>query len=97
MAAKQQQIDISSLGIGELQQLHQQLSAEVNNFASSMVALQQTAARFGAAGQSVEELQGAKQGQHVMLPMTESLYIPGRLENVESVLVEIGTGYFVEV
>jgi hypothetical protein len=33
----------------------------------------------------------------VLLPLTESLYVSGALESVESVLLEIGTGYFVEV
>jgi len=33
----------------------------------------------------------------VLLPLTESLYVGGSLESVDSVLLEIGTGYFVEV
>lgn len=36
-------------------------------------------------------------GQPVLLPLTESLYVGGALESVDSVLLEIGTGYFVEV
>lgn len=31
-----------------------------------------------------------------MLPLTESLYVSGNLESVDSVLLDIGTGYFVE-
>lgn len=33
----------------------------------------------------------------MLLPLTESLYVSGRLESVETVLLEIGTGYYVEV
>lgn len=36
-------------------------------------------------------------GQPVLLPLTESLYVSGALESVESVILEVGTGYFVEV
>ena len=36
-------------------------------------------------------------GQPVLLPLTESLYVSGALESVDTVLLEIGTGYFVEV
>lgn len=36
-------------------------------------------------------------GQPVLLPLTESLYVSGTLESVETVLLEIGTGYYVEV
>ncbi len=36
-------------------------------------------------------------GQPVLLPLTESLYVSGTLESVDTVLLEIGTGYYVEV
>lgn len=36
-------------------------------------------------------------GQPVLLPLTESLYVSGTLESVDSVLLEAGTGYYVEV
>ena len=92
-----QQVDITQLSLPELQDLQQQLSTEVGNFVNNMVTLQQTAAKFAAAGQSVEHLKEQKQGQPVLLPMTESLYVPGTLESVDTVLLEIGTGYYVEV
>jgi prefoldin alpha subunit len=91
------QVDLSQLNIKELQGLHQRLSTEVANLTSSAVALQETAARFATAGQSIEYLQEQKQGQSVLLPLTESLYVSGSLESVERVLVEVGTGYYVEV
>ena len=94
--SRPQQVDIFQLGIGELNQLHQQLTYGVNNFMNSLIALQQTAGRFASAGQSVEQLKDAKQGQNILLPMTESLYVPGTLESVETVLLEVGTGYYVE-
>lgn len=92
-----QQMDITQLSVPELQNLQQQLTSETNGFIQNMVALQQTATRFAAAGQSVEYLREQKQGQPVLLPMTESLYVYGTLESVDTVLLEIGTGYYVEV
>jgi prefoldin subunit 5 len=32
----------------------------------------------------------------MLVPLTQSLYAPGRLGKTDSVLVDIGTGYFVE-
>lgn len=92
-----QRIDISQLSLPELQELHSQLSAEVESFTSSMLTFQQTASRFAAAGQSVESLKEREQGQPVLIPMTESLYVSGTLESVDTVLLEIGTGYYIEV
>ena len=92
-----QRVDISQLSLPELQDLHQQLSAEVESFTTNMVALQQTAGRFASAGQSIEALKDRKEGQPVLLPMTESLYVSGTLDSVSTVLLEIGTGYYIEV
>ena len=36
-------------------------------------------------------------GQEMLVPLTQSLYVPGELADTEHVLVDIGTGYFVEV
>ena len=33
----------------------------------------------------------------MLVPLTQSLYVPGELASTETVLVDIGTGYFVEV
>lgn len=33
----------------------------------------------------------------MLLPLTESLYVSGTLETIDSVLLEVGTGYYVEV
>ena len=35
-------------------------------------------------------------GKAVLVPLTSSLYVPGTLKNPGRVLVDIGTGYFVE-
>lgn len=31
------------------------------------------------------------------MPLTASLYVPGKLDDAEKVLVDVGTGYFIEV
>lgn len=36
-------------------------------------------------------------GQPLMLPLTESLYVPAKLADAENVMVDVGTGYFVQV
>jgi prefoldin alpha subunit len=92
-----QQVNLSQLNLQQLEDLNQQLTAEVENFTSNMIALQQTATRFATAGQSVEYLMRQKGGQAVLLPLTDSLYVLGELESVDTVLLDVGTGYYVEV
>jgi prefoldin alpha subunit len=31
-----------------------------------------------------------------MVPLTSSLYVPGRMDDSSKVLVEVGAGYFIE-
>lgn len=94
--AQQQTLDLAKLTPAQLESLHAQLSSELNMFTSSMIQLQQTASRFASAGQSVESLKEYKEGQRMMIPLTESLYCPGELSSPDRVLLEIGTGYYVE-
>lgn len=36
-------------------------------------------------------------GKKMLVPLTASLYVPGTLDDAEKVLVDVGTGYFIEV
>ena len=36
-------------------------------------------------------------GQPLLLPITNSLYVNGKISNNGKVLVDVGTGYYVEV
>ena len=33
----------------------------------------------------------------MLVPLTSSLYVPGMLDDANKVLVDVGTGYFIEV
>lgn len=35
-------------------------------------------------------------GKQVMVPLTSAIYVPGRLKDVSKVLIDIGTGFYVE-
>lgn len=36
-------------------------------------------------------------GKEILVPLTGSMYVPGKLVDTEKVLIDIGTGYFAEV
>ena len=35
-------------------------------------------------------------GTTILVPLTNSLYVPGKLSDTEHVIVDIGTGYYVK-
>ena len=45
----------------------------------------------------LEALAEQAEGTAMMVPLTDSLYAPGKLGSTDKVLLDIGTGYFVEV
>jgi prefoldin alpha subunit len=38
----------------------------------------------------------ARSGKPILVPLTSSLYVPGKLADTEHVLVDVGTGFYVE-
>ena len=36
------------------------------------------------------------QGKEIMVPLTSSLFVPGKMEDHNHVLIEVGAGYFIE-
>lgn len=35
-------------------------------------------------------------GKEILIPLTSSLYVPGKLTDVENVVIDVGTGYYVK-
>jgi len=35
-------------------------------------------------------------GKPILVPLTTSLYVPGKLADTENVIVDVGTGFYVE-
>src|SRR4051812_9390726 len=52
--------------------------------------------KYGQALEALIDITPENQDKRIMVPLTSSLYVPGQLSNIQTVLVEVGTGYFVE-
>lgn len=95
-AAAPQTIDIDTLSLDQLDQLRQQEESRLQALTNRYAALRQAAARLNQAQSSVSELKPNQDGKEVMVPLTESVYVPGKISDPNKLLVELGTGYFVE-
>mmetsp|Transcript_11802 Transcript_11802/g.28161 ORF Transcript_11802/g.28161 Transcript_11802/m.28161 type:complete len:157 (+) Transcript_11802:177-647(+) len=90
------QIDIGKMPMEQLSQLREQLVDEDKFLTASYQQLKLASNRFGESRESLKAIKPENVGKEIMVPMTASLYIKGTLDNADSVLVDIGTGYFVE-
>ncbi|KAI9476054.1 MAG: prefoldin, alpha subunit [Benjaminiella poitrasii] len=93
----QQQVDITDLDLPALQQVKTQLEEELSHLTQSYSKLKSVQARFSDCVDSVTALKDEKpEDKTILVPLTSSLYVPGKLSNVQKVIVDVGTGYYVE-
>ncbi|KAL4812367.1 Prefoldin [Aspergillus spinulosporus] len=95
-------VNISSLSTPQLRALQTRLSTELEHLTSSHAKLRAAQSRFRDCVRSINEgvIGSSKKGtegkDEILVPLTSSLYVKGRLTDREKVLVDVGTGYYVE-
>ncbi|KAK7480974.1 hypothetical protein BaRGS_00027789 [Batillaria attramentaria] len=92
-----QQIDITQLPLAQLNQLSQQLDQEIEFFANSLNQLKMAQTKFVESEECVSRVSPENKGKEILVPLTSSMYVPGHLSDVDTVLVDIGTGYYVDM
>mmetsp|Transcript_14495 Transcript_14495/g.27581 ORF Transcript_14495/g.27581 Transcript_14495/m.27581 type:complete len:168 (+) Transcript_14495:145-648(+) len=89
-------ISLDEMSLDQLQQLRQQEDSRRQGLAQRYAQLRAAAARIVASRKAVQEMQGAQAGKEVLVPLTDSVYVPGKLREPQKMLVDIGTGFYVE-
>lgn len=84
--------------VGDLSKLRQSLAQDVELITGSYGNLKVAQSRYALAQQAAQELtkEPKDEESEVMVPLTGSLYVPGKLSSSSPLLCDIGTGYFVE-
>ncbi|XP_033098037.1 prefoldin subunit 5-like [Anneissia japonica] len=96
MAEKKQQIDLMQLPLPHLNQLKETLEQEVDVLQNSLQQLKLAQGKFVDSLESLNKFKPENEGKDILVPLTSSLYVPGQLSDVKTVLIDIGTGYYVE-
>merc|ERR1719231_2119555 len=94
MSEEQKPLPIEKASMQQLQGIKQSLDTDIQNLQVTASTLSEASSRFLQSGKCVEQLAKSKEGDEILVPLTSSLYIPGKLTNLKSVLVEVGTGYY---
>eukprot|EP00252_Welwitschia_mirabilis_P001292 TRINITY_DN11181_c0_g1_i1.p1 TRINITY_DN11181_c0_g1~~TRINITY_DN11181_c0_g1_i1.p1 ORF type:complete len:154 (+),score=19.61 TRINITY_DN11181_c0_g1_i1:181-642(+) len=88
--------ELNKLTIEQIRQVKDQVDGEVNLLQDSLSRMRTAAGRYEMASKSLQNLSLHPAGKQMLVPLTASLYVPGTLNNPDKVLIDIGTGYFVE-
>ncbi|THG22668.1 hypothetical protein TEA_011535 [Camellia sinensis var. sinensis] len=89
--------EIDKMSVEQLKALKEQADLEVNLLQDSLNNIRTATARLDIASTSLHDLSLRPQGKKMLVPLTASLYVPGTLDDADKVLVDVGTGYFIEV
>ncbi|KAF4307162.1 prefoldin subunit [Botryosphaeria dothidea] len=92
-----QTVDLMSLSVPQLSQLKKQLDSELEHLTSSFQSLRSAQNRFRDCLKSINTgLASGSTEKPILVPLTSSLYVTGKLADVKTVLVDVGTGFYVE-
>ncbi|GJM84884.1 hypothetical protein PR202_ga00596 [Eleusine coracana subsp. coracana] len=99
-------IELDKLSVEQLKGLKEQTDLEVNLLQDSLTKIRTASSRLENASAALQDLSLRPQGKtfspsafrwkQILVPLTASLYVPGSLDDAEKVLIDVGTGYFIE-
>lgn len=93
---------MSSLSVPQLRALQTRLTSELEHLTTSHTKLRAAQTKFQDCVRSINEgvvgsqQKGTDGKDDVLVPLTSSLYVKGKLADREKVLVDVGTGFYVE-
>uniref|UniRef100_A0A8B9NPR4 Prefoldin subunit 5 n=2 Tax=Accipitriformes TaxID=2558200 RepID=A0A8B9NPR4_9AVES len=91
-----QTVNVGELPLPQLELLKGQLDQEVEFLSSSIAQLKVVQTKYVEAKDCLNVLNKSNEGKDLLVPLTSSMYVPGKLSDVERVLIDVGTGYYVE-
>ncbi|XP_064397808.1 prefoldin subunit 5-like [Halichondria panicea] len=89
-------VNASQLSLPQLDNVKTQLEEEVQLIQSSMQQLKTVQRKLKDSQDSLETITPENEGKTILVPLTNSMYVPGKLKNCDKVIVDVGTGYYVE-
>ncbi|EAA36114.1 hypothetical protein GE21DRAFT_2331 [Neurospora crassa] len=97
MSGKQEGVNIESLSAQQLTAVKQQLDEEVEHLTASYTQLAAAQAKFKECLRIVQTGSSSfDDNKDILVPLTNSLYVKGKLSNPDRVIVDVGTGFYVE-
>jgi len=91
-----EKINLMALSLEQLNSLKQSIEEEMQGLQGALQQLQVSRNKLTTSKSSLERLHSTEEGTPMLVPMTSSLYVPGETTTLETVLVDVGTGYFIE-
>ena len=89
------EIPIEKLSIEQLNYVGQQIEKEIKNYSQYYSSLREDNNKYLDNKEYIKQLKEYKD-KEILVPMTSSLYIPGKCKDIKKLTIEIGANFFVE-
>lgn len=90
-------INLDLLGPQEIQELYRTMTLDINTIQVNMGHLRTAHNQYSQSLRSIQQIVPSEEKKvESLIPLTSSLYMLGEIREVKKVLVDVGTGYFVE-
>jgi len=96
-AGEPQVIPLNQVPIGQLEQLLKNSDEELEFFSESLQQLKMVQGKFQDSLDCLDKFSTQNHDKEMMVPLTSAMYVTGKLDNVKTVIVDIGTGYYVDM
>lgn len=87
---------LKQFNIIQLSQFKKAFESEIEQFSNALETLLIAHSRLSGSSSVLEPLKHEKEGNEILIPLTSSLYVPGTLGKLDTVLVDVGVGYFIQ-
>ena len=91
-----EKINLFALSLEQLNQLKQSIEEELQGLQGAIQQLQVSRNKLTTSKEALTRLAGTPAGTQQLVPITSSLYVPGETTQLSNVLIDVGTGYYIE-
>jgi prefoldin alpha subunit len=88
------EVPIESLNLEQLGYVGKQIEQEITHYSSYHTSLKVALTKFIDNKEYIKDMTNMKD-QDILVPITSSLYIPGKSGDISHVMVEVGANYFI--
>jgi prefoldin alpha subunit len=95
MDSGKKEVPLDQLSVEQLQYVQKQVEQEINQLSTSYTSLKLASAKFSDNRDYLKDFVSSGD-KEILVPLTNSVYIPGRSSDVKSVMIEVGASYFID-
>ncbi|CAH7682901.1 putative prefoldin subunit 5 [Phakopsora pachyrhizi] len=90
------QINVQDLKPDQLASVKEQPSQELVQLTNSFGQLKGAIAKFNGGIEAIESIRSKSNDQTILVPLTLSFYVPGKMIDTSRVMLDVGTGYLID-